>query len=252
MRVRQLQAGGVQQQALAGELLAEKLVVLAVAVGGVAQHVVGNVFHVAAQLVFAPGFGLQFQQRIAAAGVTVNGVRQFKRQQALVMGDGCLRGFVLVGVGIGDLVQFLFERMVDDAGFLRVAAHDGEVGFLHQPGAELFRQQAGGVAVERKQQYAGGGFVEAVYRENFLPDLVAGELDGEAGFMPVDQAAVYQQPGRFVDSDEVVVVVEDFQHACVTILSRCVLNDIINGNVWRRREYANNSSGTGQKRPRDL
>lgn len=62
MRVDTLQAGSVQQQPLAGKLLTEELVVLAITVGRITQQVMGNVLHVAAKLVLAPCFGLQFQQ----------------------------------------------------------------------------------------------------------------------------------------------------------------------------------------------
>lgn len=56
MRVEKVKTGSVQQQALAVKVLAKEAVMLAVTVGGVADHVVGNVFQVTAELVLAPRF----------------------------------------------------------------------------------------------------------------------------------------------------------------------------------------------------
>lgn len=128
------------------------------------------------------------------------------------MGHGRLRWFILRGVGISQCVQLFPEWMVDTAGLCGMPTHDGKVGFPYLPGGELFRQQAGSIAIECKQQHPGSRFVEPVYRVDFLPDLVAGHLDGELRFMPVNQAAVNQQARRFVDGYEVGIVVDNVKH----------------------------------------
>ena len=79
-----------EQQPMAAELLLEEAVVAALAVGGVADDGMGDVLHVAAQLVAAAGERLQRHQRVARGRVAVDGVRQFDGRQAAVVGAGGL------------------------------------------------------------------------------------------------------------------------------------------------------------------
>ena len=63
--------------------------------------------------------------------------------------------------------------------------------------------------VEGEEQHAGGAAVEPVRGPDPAADLVAQDLDGEAGFVAVDFRTMDEQAGRFVDDDDVLVAVED-------------------------------------------
>jgi hypothetical protein len=62
-----------------------------------------------------------------------------------------------------------------------------------------------------EQQHAAGGLVQAVQREQLLPELVLERAQGGAFLVGVQRARVHQQPGRLVDGDQVGVEVEDGQ-----------------------------------------
>jgi hypothetical protein len=92
--------------------------------------------------------------------------------------------------------------MVDAAGCRRVAADDRPVTFVDGAGLELPAQLAGDFRAQAEQQHAGGAAVQPVGRPDPLADLVAQDLDGEAGFVAVDFRAVDEQAGRLVDDDD--------------------------------------------------
>lgn len=71
------QPGREQQKAMDIELFPPKAVVRAVAVRGVADDRVGNVFAVASELMPAPGGGGEFNQRVTGGGMGPDGVWQF-------------------------------------------------------------------------------------------------------------------------------------------------------------------------------
>ncbi len=75
-------------------MFAEDAVMAAIAVRGVADNRVKNVFHVAADLVLAAGVWRDFEQRIAAGWMTAIGDIQFQCGQASVVGTCRLRRFV--------------------------------------------------------------------------------------------------------------------------------------------------------------
>lgn len=77
-----------QQQAPATEQFLEQAVVPALAMGGIADDGVGDVLHVAAQLMPAAGRRQQFHQGVAAGGIAVDPVGQFHPRQATIAGHG--------------------------------------------------------------------------------------------------------------------------------------------------------------------
>ncbi len=196
-----------EQQALAAKQFMEQAVVPPLAVGGVADDGVGDVLHVAAQLVPAAGQRLQFDQGIAAAGVAVHAVGQFHGGQPAVAGVRGLGG--IAGGDAGMFVGHARQGVVDVARFRRVAAHDGEVAFADFAAFELLGEHAADFTIQRKQQHAGSAFVEPVHRIYLTADLVAQDLQRETGFVAIEHAAMHQQPGRFVNGDEAVVAVND-------------------------------------------
>lgn len=66
-----------QQQAIGAEMLGKITIVPSLAVGGVANDRVGNVFEVAPDLVTAAGDRLQCEQGVAAVRVTIHRDGQF-------------------------------------------------------------------------------------------------------------------------------------------------------------------------------
>jgi hypothetical protein len=72
-RVDEAQPGRVQEEARAGELLAEEAVVAAFAVGGVADDRVAEVCTVAAELAPSAGVWPQLEQRVAGARISTDG-----------------------------------------------------------------------------------------------------------------------------------------------------------------------------------
>ena len=214
--MRESQGGAGQQHAPAAKAFLEQAVVPALAVGGVADDRVGDVFEVAANLMTAAGFGREFEQGVAAGGVAVDGEGQFHGGKAAIAGERGL-GFGR-GVGSAELVVVVLprQRVVDGANLVRVAAHDGEVGLVDLLRLELLAELAGDVAVEGEEQHAGGAAIEPMGRVNVLADLVAHDLHGEARFVAVEFAAVDEQARGLVHGDQRFVAVEDrqcFPHA---------------------------------------
>jgi len=207
--VGELQPGGGEQQASAVEGVAEHAVVAAVAVGGVADNRMENVLHVATELTAATSLRLQFEQGIAAGRIAADRDGQLNLGQAAVEGDGGL-GLAL-GIEGGKAVFFLVKGVIDCSLLLRNAAHHGEISFSHLARFEQDGQLLGDLAAQGEQQHAGGRFVEAMHRIDPTTDLIAHQLQGETGFVPVDGAAVHQQTGRFVHGHQVVVAVEDVE-----------------------------------------
>lgn len=92
-----------------------------------------------------------------------------------------------------------------------MAAGDSEVGFLNCVFLELNAERSLVILIEREQQDAGSWFVQSVAGIDALPYLVAEDLQGKACLVSVDGATVYQQAGGFVNSDDIVIVIEKIQ-----------------------------------------
>ncbi len=75
----------------------------------------------------------------------------------------------------------------------------------------MFHQLPRSLGGEGEEQNPGCRFVQPVDRIDPAPDLIADQLEGEPGLVPIDGAAVDQQPGRFVDGDHDVILVDDCQ-----------------------------------------
>ena len=196
-------------------------VVLAqVAVVGVADDGVEDVFHVAAELVFAACVRDEFCPRVARGWVAGGGLEgQFGARKAVVSGLSVLEGGF--GLGFGDFVGLIFEGVVDESVVGQVSAHDCPVGFVCVFLFELLRQQAGGFGVEGKQEDAGCGAVEAVDGVDVLSDLVAQRLHGEDGFAAVQPRTVDEHSCGLVDGNGAAVAVDDVEHGKKTVIVSC-------------------------------
>ena len=94
--------------------------------------------------------------------------------------------------------------MVDVSRFFCPAAHHGDIGFKAL--WPLAVQFSGRIRVEGKHEDTGGRFVQAMYRIDLLPKLIAKHLYCKTGFMAVDGAAVYQQATGLVNGNQMVVL----------------------------------------------
>jgi hypothetical protein len=92
-----------QQQPVQTEIFAKEAVLAAVAAQHVSDERVADVGEVAADLMGAPGFGVDPEQAVTRGGVGADRVLDFRRGQAREFGAGFLQG-----AGFG------FERVVDE------------------------------------------------------------------------------------------------------------------------------------------
>ena len=126
-RVGQFQAVRMQPEPLQTQQLGHGTVQGPLAMGGVSDDRMREVFHVATQLVPPAGQRLQFDQRAARCGEMAVGLWQFVTRQHAVKGLRLLHfGPTCTGV-----VVHTSERVVDPAFGRRPAAHHGQVGLAH-------------------------------------------------------------------------------------------------------------------------
>ena len=118
----QLERGAREQQAGAAEVFGEQAVVPALAIGGVADDGVGQMLQMAAQLVAAAAFRVQFDQGVAAARVAVNLPLQFGGGQPAEAGEGALDG----GCRIRRVIGFGFAPLRVAVTGAAAAARGGE------------------------------------------------------------------------------------------------------------------------------
>ena len=108
------QGTGVEHEALRAEVRGNGVVLAQVAVVGVADDGVEDVFHVAAELVLAPCMRRQLRPRVARGRVAQCGL-----EGQLGSGDAAAGGLRVLydgfGMRFGNFVGAVFERIVDDA-----------------------------------------------------------------------------------------------------------------------------------------
>ena len=100
-----------------------------------------QVGQMAAQLVLAAGFRLQFHQPVARGGITPGSDRHLYRRQTTIMGHRRLRAFIFAGELIGDFIQLFHQRIIEQRLFHQPAADDRMVALLDLMLLELLRQQ---------------------------------------------------------------------------------------------------------------
>ena len=168
-----------------------------------------------AQLVLAAGFRLQFHQPIARGGIAPSRHWHLHCRQTAVVGYRWLRPFIFAGELIGDSIQLLHQRVIQQRLFHQPAADDRMVALPDLVLLELLRQQPARLARQSHQQHAGGGPVETMSGKNVLTDLVAHGLHHHHFLVAIEPAAMHQPARGFVDRHQPVVLVDNLQHqAC--------------------------------------
>jgi hypothetical protein len=75
--------------------------------------------------------------------------------------------------------------------------------------SELLRNRSCNLRCEREQEDARGRLVEAMHRVNPLTNLVAKQLQGETGLMPINWTTVHEQPARFIDGNKALIPINN-------------------------------------------
>ena len=110
-------------------VVAEKL--QAITVLGIANQGMRKVFQMTTDLVFTASRGLNLDQRVSRGRMLTHSNRKFHRCQTLIMTHRIFGRLIGVGSLIRNLIENLFQRVINYALLLRVASTHAEVGFLH-------------------------------------------------------------------------------------------------------------------------
>jgi hypothetical protein len=204
-----MELDGLQQEAMAGKAVAEEAVPGAIAVTGIADDGVTQVGHVAAQLVAPPGARFEFHEAATGCWVRTDGDGNFEALQRAVGGPG---GF---GAGLSGRPGILpegLEGIIEAALAGNPAADQGMVVFFYGSAGEEGIEVLQGLRIEGEKEDATGRLIQAVAGVHLLSELVTEQLDAEAALPGIEPGPVDEEPGRFVDGDEDVVLMENLEH----------------------------------------
>ena len=176
--------------------------VVAVAILDVAADGAAEVLRVDADLVFAPRFEFQFEERIASVGA-----------HGAVVRDGILAAAWVVGRGVGEICLIVFQPTFHRAlGLLRLARDEGVVASVGHDVAPVVLQdllrferlgideQAGGVAVEAMHH------VRPLLDVAFVEIIVENSLDAER----MVRGGHRKDADALLNNHEVLVFVNEF------------------------------------------
>ncbi len=204
---------GRQQKSTTVQMGRKESVVAAFPINSVPHNGVGDVFHVAPQLVAAAGFGRQRHKGVAGGGVSVNIKGQFHPGNAGVIRDGPITLQGLNGLFVGRGVFDVSKGVNDGSSPFNMAPDHGAVGLLNFTCLEQAGQLCCHVTIPCKHKHTLGGPVQPVYRKNMPLGLIPYHLQGESGFTGCKGASVHQQTRGFVYGNNIRVLVEDFKGA---------------------------------------
>jgi hypothetical protein len=89
-------------------VVAEKAVVVAIPVRGVAENGMKDVFHVASELMLASGQRFEGDEGVAGCRIAPYGFWDLRRGELEIFGNRLLGGFVRCGHAVGGFIDFLF------------------------------------------------------------------------------------------------------------------------------------------------
>ena len=197
----------MEQQPCTVELIPEEAVVAPLTVVHITDERVEDMLEVSPDLVSAPGKRFCCDQRIAAGCIATHCKRQFDRSQASITGDRLLGIFPLLSIRVM-FVLFLQQRIVYQAALRRDPTADRKILLTNLTGGEGGCKNGGILRGECEKKHTGGRFVEPVDRIDPLAEHVARHLQGEPLFAAIDETAMQQQTGRFVEDSYSVVSVK--------------------------------------------
>jgi len=188
--VGQLQADGVQEETVQVVVLAEKAVVLALAVVDVADERARDVLQVAAHLVQAAGERACLDQAVAAEDLAATEFRLCGHTR----GTGILAGR---------------QRVIDETTFRRHSTYQGQIGLLCVSLGEAFAHTRSHRGRQGEQQHAAGRPVQAMHRKHRNPQLVA--HTGQRHHTIPRPAPVHGQPRWLVHSHQESIAIKNVQ-----------------------------------------
>lgn len=204
-----MKLGGLEQEAMAGKAVAEEAVPGAIAVTGIADDGVTQVGHVATQLVAPSGARFEFHEAATGCWVRTDGDGNFEALQWAVGSPGRFGSGVSGRLGI--LPEGL-EGIIEGALAGNPAADQGMVGFFYGSGGEEGIEVLQGLRIEGEEEDATGRLIQAVTGVHLLSELVTEQLDAEAVLPGIEPGPVHEEPGRLVDGDQDVVLMENLEH----------------------------------------
>ena len=163
----------------------------------VAENGVSYVSEVLADLVKAPGPGMQFYQAVTGGGKRTGRQSQFKLLKTAKTG---LRLFYF---------SIMPQGVVDPSLLVDEASDDGEIGFPDLLLPEKGLHYPVSICIFCKEQHTRGFAVQAMDGIDIMPQLVAQLLQGRGIGIPGDRRRVHQQTVGFIDGYKVVGFVED-------------------------------------------
>lgn len=215
-RMRQRQLGAAQQQLVTVQMLLEITVMHPLAIGGITDDGMAQVFHVAPQLMLTPRSWPQLDQGVAGAGIAIDGQRQLQSGKAPIMGarrqgrSMALRAVWCMPATV--IVMPSRQRVIDHPLGLRPAAHHRPVALIHLILGKLPPDLTGHFALETKQQHARSPAIEAMQGRNLASQLIAQQLHRKTRFMTIEVAAMHQQAGRFMDGHQGIILIKKGEH----------------------------------------
>ena len=194
------QTGSMKQHPRHAPFFFPEFVLFVAAMRPVADDGVADMGEVLAQLVEAAGFRSQFDKGVTGGGMFAEGDINFSLFYGFKKSDGRLGS-----------PFFIFQIIINHAFGRRKTAHDGLVTLFGFP----FRKQQLELAIDfwlqSKKQNAARFPIQSMGRKNSLANLVAEHLQGKLCGIFGDRRAVYQEAGRFVDGNEVLILIDYFE-----------------------------------------
>lgn len=208
-RVRKCDLPGMQQQPAALELRAKERVLLAIAVGRIADDRMEDMFQMTPYLVHASGAGGHGDERIAGGRISAHGMGQLDGRETPVFRNRLPGGPLGICSTVGHPVPHLLQGMIDAARIIGEPPHHGTIGLCDPAVGDDLGHAAGYLLVQGEDENAGRGLVEPVERIDPSAKLVPQDLHGIPGLPAVDEAAMDQEAGGFVHRDQVLILIQN-------------------------------------------
>ena len=191
----------MQQHPVHAQVDPEQAVVVAAAMGGVADHMMRDVVQVAADLLVAPGLRRNRQQCIALHRIAPHRHLQFRGADRAPAGQ----------CGLGLALSGRIQRVVDLAGRGGPAATHREIGLVDITLHELLAEQRGVFLAGREHDRTAGRTIQSMGQLQRAAGLLAHAVD-QIVIIGADQmAAVHGEARGFVDDDYGCVVEQNGQ-----------------------------------------
>jgi hypothetical protein len=186
------------------EMLPSRLILLAVAVSGVAEDGVSQMSHMPSQLMGPPCPWAKFNPTKTGGRIAPHGIGQFDRGQSSVVRRSRLL-FIRIALRTKGIVNFTTG--------INPSTDHGVVALTHLLFGEGLTHARAGRPVQGKQQNPAGRPIQPVTRMDWLADLIAQYLHGKLSRSTIQRSAVNQKASRLMDRHEMAIVVKNLECA---------------------------------------